>query len=68
MTERDKQVEEFRDLTCFTEMFNHGFEHLAQVRGYSDEQFGKLEDAIYKLKPVPDELDGLLLNLGVLPV
>jgi len=44
----------------------HGFEHLAQVRGYSDDQFRKLEHALAQVEPVPEELDDLLVNLGVL--
>ena len=66
MTERDQHLEQFRDLTRFIELLKHGFEHVAQVRGYGDEQFKKLEDALIQLKPVPDELDDLLSNLGVL--
>ncbi len=48
------------------DQFVHGFEHLAQVRGYTDDQFKRLEDALNQLEPVPDELDDLLVNLGVL--
>jgi hypothetical protein len=39
---------------------------VAQVRGYTDEQFRRLEDALNQLEPIPDELDDLLVNLGVL--
>ena len=46
MTERRKHLEQFRDLTWFIELLKHGFEHLAQVRGYTDEQFRKLEHAL----------------------
>jgi len=67
MTERDKHVEQFRDLTWFIELLKHGFEHLAEVRGYTDEQFRDLARALGHLEPMPDELDDLLVNLGVLP-
>ena len=66
MTEKRKHVEQFRDLTWFIELLKQGFEHLAQVRGYSDDQFRKLECALVQLEPMPDELDDLLVNLGVL--
>jgi len=67
MTERRKHVDQFRDLIWFIELLQLGFEHLAQVRGYSDDQFRKLERAVNQLEPMPDELDDLLVNLGVLP-
>ncbi len=67
MTEPRKCVEQFRDLTWFIKLLGQGFEHLAQVRGYSDEQFRKLGHALNQLEPLPDELDDLLVKLGVLP-
>lgn len=67
MTERQKHVEQFRDLTWFIELLTLGFEQLAHIRGYSDDQFRKLETALNQLEPVADELDDLLVNLGVLP-
>ena len=67
MTEGDKQVEQFRNLPWFTEQLKHGFEQLAHVRHYSDDHFRKLERALNHLDPMPDELDDLLVNLGVLP-
>ena len=33
----ESRMEEFPDLAWFTELLNQGFEHLAEVRGYSDE-------------------------------
>ncbi len=67
MTERRKPVEQIFDLPWFVEQFNLGFEHLAEIPGYTDEQNRRLEGALYQLEPVPDELDDLLVNLGVLP-
>ena len=64
MTERDRHVEQFRDLTWFNELLQQGFEHLAQARGYSDDQFWKLEHSLYQLDFMSDELDDLLVNLG----
>ena len=43
MKKRDMRVEQFRDLTWFIHQFKHGFEYLAQVRGYTDEQHRQLE-------------------------
>ena len=33
MTERANHLEQFRDLTWFIELLQHGVEHLAHVRG-----------------------------------
>ena len=46
----------------FIEQLRQGFERLAEIRGYTDDQFRKLEDALYQLEPVPEELDDLLVN------
>jgi hypothetical protein len=48
-------------------LFKDGFERLAQVRGYSDDQFRALEHPLIQLEPILDELDNLLLTFGVLP-
>ena len=64
MTERDTQVEQACNLTWFIVLLNQGFAHLAEIRGYSDDQFRKLEDALIQPEPVPDELDDLLGRLG----
>ncbi|UCE62780.1 MAG: hypothetical protein JSU59_07795 [Nitrospirota bacterium] len=68
MTEREKHLEQFRDLTWFIELLNQGFAHLAQVGGYTDAQFRALKRAIFEFEPMPDELGGLLAALGVLIV
>ena len=65
MTERAKHVELFRDLTWFIQLLNQGFEHVAQVRGYSDGQFRNLEHALNQLLPVSEELDDLLVNYSL---
>ena len=57
MTDRDRHLEQFRDLTWFLELLRQGFEHLAQVRGFTDEQFRALLKALNQLESVPDELD-----------
>lgn len=62
MTERDTNLEQFRDLTCFIELLQLGFEHLAQVRGYTDEQLRDLERALAQVEPMPDEMDDLLVS------
>ncbi len=67
MTEREKHLEQFRDLSWFKEQLKHGFARLAHRRKYSDGQFRKLVSALIHLEPRPDELDDLLVNLGVLP-
>jgi len=67
MTEGDEHLEQFRNLAWFMEQLKHGFERLAHARQYSDDQFRKLENALNHLEPMPDELDDLLVNLGVLP-
>ncbi len=66
MTERDKHLEQFRDLSWYIELLKQGLEQLAHVRHYSDDQFRKLETALYQLEPAPDELDDLLVKLRVL--
>ena len=59
MAERAQHLEQFRDLTWLIELQNQGFEHLAQVRGYTDEQDRALLRALDQLAPVLDELDDL---------
>ena len=60
-----KHVEELRDPTWFIELLRQGFDHLVKVRGYTDEQFRKLENALNQLEPVPDELDDLLVKIDL---
>jgi len=63
----EQHIEQFPKLAWFTEQLKYGFEHLAEARGYTDEQFRDLARALSHLEPMPDELDDLLVNLGVLP-
>ena len=67
MTEGEEHVEQFRNLPWFMEQLKLGFERLAHSRQYSDDKFRKLGNALNHLQPMPDELDDLLVNLGVLP-
>ena len=67
MTEGEAHGEPFGNLLWFKEQLKHGFDRLAHTRKYSDGQFRKLEHALIHLEPVPDELDDLLVNLGVFP-
>jgi len=66
VTEGDEHIEQFRDLPWFIEQLKHGFERLAHTRNYPDEKFRKLETALNQLELMPNELDDLLVNLGVL--